>query len=125
MQPAEVSELFKRFTSWSTNNNAVDAAESVVYNRPAVVLEDNSGDAAYYSIADTQLTEGNPIDADRVYRFRFARNLPDIVSTLIFRFNGAGGSNNDLYVDPIAGTATAENSIELLDVNVTDASIEV
>ena len=110
---------------WSTANNAVTPVGAIVYNTPAAVLEDNTADAAFYSLSVTQLTEGNPIDTDRVFRFRFARNLPDITSTLILRFNGAGGSNNDLYVDPIAGTATAESSIELLDVNITDASIEV
>lgn len=117
------TDLYKQMAQWNALNNAAPVQEAIVYNQHAVLLEDTTGDAAYYSLTGAQIFEGNSVLADRTYRAKFARNLPDITTTAAFRFFGA--NNADLIVDPIAGTATPEANVELIRTSVTDSYIEV
>ncbi len=122
--PVIVNRITEQMRRWTLNNDAQIPVDATVYGQDAVRLED-AGGASFYRIDTTELFEGNAVDPNRVFRFNFARNLPDVTSTVMFRFSGASGSQNDIVIDPPAGTVTPENNVTVLEQNVTDASIEV
>lgn len=125
LNPVLVNNITAIARRWNVGNNAPEPVDAYVYGQDATVLGDVDGNAAYYILGLSTLFESNPIDTSRIFKFKFARNLPDVTTTLVFRFFGATGNNNDIIIDPVAGTFSPEANVTVVGQRVTDSFIEV
>ena len=82
-----LNEITQKILEWSATNGAIDPVSDRRHNTPVAVLEDSGSDAASYSLVRDDAFENNAVDANRTFRIRVARNLPDITSTLATRFS--------------------------------------